>query len=228
MNDVLLSKGQGLDCFCDDCKKQVIAVIKKQELLEDVQYIGQCPVCGKKFVNDVIDLNNAWLREENYIFKRGGVFFVVPGDPVPQGRPRFASCGGKFIHAYDPPKSVEYKRLIQWHIRFFMGRHKEVVNLKDNIFMDLKVFRKIPDSFSKKKREEAKNHLLLPNTKPDTDNYVKIVLDAANGFVFHDDSAVVGFMARKFYSDMPRIEVSFVSLDCNEIKNIFSSQLFHI
>lgn len=32
----------------------------------------------------------------------------IPGEPVPQGRPRFASRG-KFVSTYDPPKSKAYK-----------------------------------------------------------------------------------------------------------------------
>ena len=37
---------------------------------------------------------------------------VVPGEPVPQGRPRFRRAGDHVI-AYDPAKSREYKRTVQ-------------------------------------------------------------------------------------------------------------------
>lgn len=73
--------------------------------------------------------------------------------------------------------------------------------------MNLKVFRAIPKSFSKKKREEAALGYVRPTTKPDTDNYVKGVLDAFNGTVLKDDSVVCEIFARKFYSERPRIEV---------------------
>ena len=35
----------------------------------------------------------------------------VPGEPVPQGRPRFSGRGG-FVRSYDPPKSREYKKKV--------------------------------------------------------------------------------------------------------------------
>lgn len=44
------------------------------------------------------------------------------------------------------------------------------------------------------------------STRPDTDNYVKGILDALNGIVVKDDSKIVDIVAQKFYSDTPRIE----------------------
>lgn len=44
-------------------------------------------------------------------------------------------------------------------------------------------------------------------TRPDTDNYIKGILDALNGIVVKDDSQIVNIVAQKFYSDTPRIEV---------------------
>ena len=90
-----------------------------------------------------------------------------------------------------------------------MNKYPEFKLLDKNIVMELEVFRHIPESFSKKKKEEAELRLLLPNTKPDTDNYVKTVQDAANGLIYKDDSSIVKIIASKFYSAVPRIEVSF-------------------
>lgn len=38
--------------------------------------------------------------------------FIVPGQPVPQGRPRFARRGN-FVQTYDPQQSVDYKKLVK-------------------------------------------------------------------------------------------------------------------
>lgn len=43
---------------------------------------------------------------------------VIYGEPVPQGRPKFASFGGH-VHAYDPAKSKNYKQLV----RFWVTQH---------------------------------------------------------------------------------------------------------
>ena len=58
-----------------------------------------------------------------------------------------------------------------------------------------------------RRREMAEAGLIRPTTKPDTDNYLKGVLDALNTVVFKDDSQVVGMVAQKFYSCEPRIEI---------------------
>nr|DAK88926.1 MAG TPA: Endodeoxyribonuclease RusA [Caudoviricetes sp.] len=38
-------------------------------------------------------------------------------------------------------------------------------------------------------------------------NHIKGISDALNGIVVKDDSQIVDILARKFYSDTPRIEV---------------------
>ena len=40
------------------------------------------------------------------------VTFTIPGDPVPQGRPRFSTHGG-FARAYDPKKSRDGKSVVK-------------------------------------------------------------------------------------------------------------------
>lgn len=151
-------------------------------------------------------------QKEQELAQRGIRHIVVPGEPVPQGRPRFR-IQGAFVKAYDPPKSASYKELIKWYTRTFLRRHPDLPELTENICAKIEVFRSIPESFSKKKKEAAENGLLLPNTKPDTDNYVKTVLDALNGLLFKDDSAVVQITAVKRYSANPRIEISFWAID---------------
>ena len=48
---------------------------------------------------------------------------------------------------------------------------------------------------------------LMPTTKPDIDNYVKSVLDASNGMLYHDDNQIVELIARKLYAEEPRVEI---------------------
>ena len=73
--------------------------------------------------------------------------------------------------------------------------------------LELHVYRSIPKSFGRKKQFAAANGEIRPTTRPDTDNYVKGILDALNGIVVKDDSQIVDIVAQKFYSDTPRIEV---------------------
>ena len=40
---------------------------------------------------------------------------VIYGEPVAQGSPRFARVG-KYVHAYDPEKSKNYKQLVPFWV----------------------------------------------------------------------------------------------------------------
>lgn len=130
---------------------------------------------------------------------------IVYGSPVAQGRPRFSRQGG-FVKTYDPIQSKSYKQLIRLELQPLLS-DPNFTPIDRACCFYLKVFRTVPKSFSKKKREEALLGYIRPTTKPDTDNYVKGVLDALNGTVLKDDSVVCEIFARKFYSERPRIEV---------------------
>lgn len=133
------------------------------------------------------------------------IALTVYGNPVAQGRPRFSRQGG-FVKAYDPEKSKAYKSLIRLELQPLLSR-PGFTPVDRDCRLRLKVFRAIPNSFSKKKREAAINGEIRPTTKPDTDNYVKGVLDALNKTVLKDDSVVCEIQAVKLYSDRPRIEI---------------------
>lgn len=130
---------------------------------------------------------------------------IVYGNPVAQGRPRFSRQGG-FVKAYDPIQSKSYKQLIRLELQPLLS-DPDFTPIDKACCLNLKVFRSMPKSFSKKKREEASLGYVRPTTKPDTDNYVKGVLDALNGTILKDDSVVCEIFAWKFYSERPRIEV---------------------
>lgn len=133
------------------------------------------------------------------------ILMTLYGNPVAQGRPRFSRQGG-FVKTYDPIKSRTYKALIRLELQPLLS-DPDFTPIDKACCLNLKVFRALPKSFSKKKREEALLGYIRPTTKPDTDNYVKGVLDALNGTALKDDSVVCEIFARKFYSEWPRIEV---------------------
>lgn len=132
------------------------------------------------------------------------VKMTVFGEPVPQGRPRFSTINGH-VQAIDPKKSRNYKQLIQLEAQPLFYEGFKAIEAASRL--KLHIFRSIPQSWSKKKKEAALGNILRPTSRPDTDNYVKGVLDALNGFVVKDDSCIVHIEAGKFYSDRPRIEI---------------------
>lgn len=138
---------------------------------------------------------------------------VVPGEPVAQGRPRFTSRGG-YPRAYDPAKSRDYKERIRDELKpLFLRREPFKMFGKGNpCSLSLSVYRAIPKRFTKQEKALACQGELRPTTKPDTDNYLKGVLDALNGVIFEDDSQVTDISAKKLYSDEPRIEVTVIGV----------------
>ena len=97
---------------------------------------------------------------------------VVPGEPVPQGRPRFRSAGDHVI-AYDPAKSREYKRIVQLVAR---SRAPERP-LEGAVRLTLVIYRAVPKSASKRKAGRMLEGRIRPTTKPDISNALKGVED---------------------------------------------------
>lgn len=131
------------------------------------------------------------------------VSFVIPGPPKGKARPQF-SRAGNYVRTYTPEKTRKYEELIQWAYRQARGGKFE----KD-VPIDIRVFAyyPIPESTSKKKRGAMIDQIIRPTKKPDADNVAKCVMDALNTVAYHDDSQVVDFQFRKFYSANPRVVV---------------------
>lgn len=139
---------------------------------------------------------------------------VIPGEPVAQGRPRFAKRGN-FVQTYDPAKSKDYKayvRLLATNARL----DGTLPPLECALEVEIKAFVAIPKSFSKKKREDIAAGILTPTKKPDCDNIAKIILDAMNGIIYEDDKYITKLYVEKIYSDNPRVEVTINECSSNE------------
>ena len=130
---------------------------------------------------------------------------VIYGEPVPQGRPKFASFGGH-VHAYDPQKSKNYKQLV----RFWVTQHLKKIDgfkpYENALCVDLTFYLGIPTSWSKQKRIQASQGVIRPIKKPDTDNLIKSVTDACSGLLWVDDCIITDISARKRYTaDLARV-----------------------
>jgi Holliday junction resolvase RusA-like endonuclease len=129
--------------------------------------------------------------------------FTVYGQPVAQGRPRFSSHGG-FTRAYDPKKSKDFKE----YVKLVAADHRPGTLLDGPLKLEVKVFKENLKSFSKKKAAAAESGELRPLTKPDVDNYVKGIKDALKSIIWKDDSQVVELNVSKWYSEVPRVEIT--------------------
>lgn len=132
---------------------------------------------------------------------------TVPGQPVPQGRPRFSAK--PFPHAYDPKPSVEYKKRVKYHA----SKNSPDNLLEGALDVEVQIYKETLKSFSKAKKAAAEAKELRPTTKPDADNYAKGILDALKGVIWQDDGQVVRLTCEKFYAQKPRAEITIRPLE---------------
>ena len=120
------------------------------------------------------------------------IHFVIPYDPVAKGRPRVAKWGGVFT----PKKTRDAQKQIADYVS--MNAPEEI--LKGPIRLVAMYYIKRP------KCHAGETYCM---TRPDIDNYNKLLMDAItdSAGVWEDDSRVVQSIGTKLYGDVPRIEV---------------------
>ena len=128
---------------------------------------------------------------------------VIDGPPVAKGRPRMTRTG----HTYTPDKTRAYEDHGRVMAQLAMAGRDPFdgpVNIKVVATMP------IPESWSKKKKNDALTGVLRHTTSPDLDNLVKAATDSLNGIVFRDDRQIDSISAMKTYGTKPCtvIEVS--------------------
>ena len=123
-------------------------------------------------------------------------------EPVEQARPR-ATRMGRGIRLYDPKKVSVYKKQLAMMCKF---QYKDQP-LSGQLTVNLKFYRHVQSSVSKKERKLRLIGAHRPTVKPDVDNYIKSTLDGLNGLLWEDDAHIVKLVAEKYYSEHPRIEI---------------------
>ena len=123
-------------------------------------------------------------------------------EPVEQARQR-ATRMGRGIRLYDPKKVSVYKKQLAMMCKF---QYKDQP-LSGQLTVNLKFYRHVQSSVSKKERKLRLIGAHRPTVKPNVDNYIKSTLDGLNGLLWEDDNQIVKIVAEKYYSDHPRVEV---------------------
>ena len=122
---------------------------------------------------------------------------TFPVVPVAKGRPRVLRTG----ITYTPAKT----RRAEDEIKAIAMQQYAGPPLTGALFVIMQFSLPIPASWTKKKKAAAVSGELLPTSRPDIDNYAKLVCDALNGIIWHDDSQITTLTLSKEYSGDPAI-----------------------
>lgn len=142
------------------------------------------------------------------------VKFNVFGKPRGKQRPRLCSVGGRNI-VYTPKQTIGYEKLIK---ASYMATNR--IFFEKDIPIEVNILAycgEAPQQIRKKDVCEnigkiARNEKYWATKKPDSDNIIKIVLDALNKVAFYDDAQVSKICFEKRYSKMPRLEITIQNL----------------
>jgi Holliday junction resolvase RusA-like endonuclease len=117
-------------------------------------------------------------------------------EPVAKGRPRVVHTNGRTM-TFTPDKTTAAEHTIKAELLTVRQQFPAGVPL----YLTANFFRSRPKSLPKR--------VTRPVTKPDWDNYAKLLGDSLNRFIYPDDGQVVSATIKKFYAaqgEYPRIE----------------------
>lgn len=132
---------------------------------------------------------------------------LINEEIVPKGRPRFSTVG-KFPKVYTDKKTRDFENRVAEVAKSYIQEP-----LKGALAVRITIYKKIPKSWTKSKKEKAEQGLLAVTTKPDIDNYAKSILDGMNGVAFEDDSQIVQLTLEKRFAKEGYAKVHLKTLD---------------
>ena len=132
------------------------------------------------------------------------ISFEVPGPPVAKGRGRVGRLANGRPTVFTPAQTRSYEdRLRGAAVQAMRGRSLFIGAVE----VTLEIRLPVPESWPQKHQTLALSGDVQPTSRPDLDNYIK-TLDALNGVVWRDDSAIVRIVANKVYSDRPALVIT--------------------
>jgi len=120
---------------------------------------------------------------------------VIPVEPVGKQRPRTVRTKEGRVVTFTPPRTVWTENLIRHRVMELGEYFERDVPLR----VELTFYRQRPKSVPKKVR--------LPVSRPDWDNYAKLVMDALEKYAYHNDSQITTAIVQKRFGEPPRIEI---------------------
>jgi Holliday junction resolvase RusA-like endonuclease len=119
---------------------------------------------------------------------------TINQEPIPKARARTVVRNGR-VMSFTPKATSEAEASIRAQI----AQYKEFYAAGVPLAIKMWFYISKPPSISKKRT--------MPVTRPDIDNYCKLVLDACNKYLWADDSQIVSLEAFKRYAPTPCIVI---------------------
>lgn len=119
---------------------------------------------------------------------------VINQEPIPKARARTCVRNGR-VMSFTPKATADAEASIRAQISQYKTFYPAGIPLAIKMWFYITK----PPSVSKKRT--------LPVTRPDIDNYCKLVLDACNKYLWADDSQIVSLEAFKRYGQPPCIAI---------------------
>ena len=127
--------------------------------------------------------------------------------PTAKARPKSTIFHGH-VQTYTPVKTRHAEAMIEAMIRtqvMAIGTFEEGIPLR----MEATFYRDRPKHLPKR--------VTMPVSRPDYDNYAKLLTDALEKFVYKNDSQICTALIKKRFGSPPRIELK---LECDDIGEV--------
>lgn len=167
-------------------------------------------------LKDIIDTKYEMLQQMYYMPELFVVIYEIPeGSPRP--RARFIKSKGNNIlaNARSNPGFIQVYSITGAADKKFMQEFKTNSDfdfLESLIYTPCSVkydaYFKTPSIFNSKEKMLAELGMIRPLSKPDFDNVEKKYSDMYTGNIWVDDSIVIESNFNKYYSELPRIEIT--------------------
>ena len=134
--------------------------------------------------------------------------FVLPGVPVPKGRPRMTKRG----HVFTPKKTVSYEQSIAVAAQAAKSKLGGALLFDGPVFISIHCHFQMSKSWNRQKKHQM---LYQPHTQlPDLDNLAKSILDGLNRTfnIWNDDKQVAALTATKHWAETDSVLVTLQKL----------------
>lgn len=131
------------------------------------------------------------------------LYIQFDGKLIGKGRPRHSFHG----HVYTPAKTRAAEKSLGYVALAAMNKSSLKI-FEGPVRLSVQLFIEYPKSWARKRRQQT----VFYTGKPDADNQIKLICDALNYIVWHDDSQVCEINFRRVYWETSKFHIQVESL----------------